>query len=64
MLHTLHDTVLEEDRRFTIQLIPTDEVEISPVKGKRNSHVWKLESRYSGKYNQIMSSYKVRFYNY
>ncbi|GAB5567024.1 adhesion G-protein coupled receptor V1 isoform X4 [Prionailurus iriomotensis] len=33
VLHTLHDTVLEEDRRFTIQLIPTDEVEISPVKG-------------------------------
>ncbi|XP_058583121.1 adhesion G-protein coupled receptor V1 isoform X2 [Neofelis nebulosa] len=33
VLHTLHDTVLEEDRRFTIQLIPIDEVEISPVKG-------------------------------
>jgi G-protein coupled receptor 98 len=37
MLHTLKDTLLEEDRHFTIQLIPVDEVEISPVKGKRNS---------------------------
>ncbi|XP_039111424.1 adhesion G-protein coupled receptor V1 [Hyaena hyaena] len=33
VLHTLHDTVLEEDRRFTIQLMPTDEIEISPMKG-------------------------------
>ncbi|XP_073933195.1 adhesion G-protein coupled receptor V1 isoform X3 [Castor canadensis] len=33
MLHTLKDTLLEEDRHFTIQLIPVDEVEISPVKG-------------------------------
>uniref|UniRef100_A0A2K5BZQ4 Adhesion G-protein coupled receptor V1 n=1 Tax=Aotus nancymaae TaxID=37293 RepID=A0A2K5BZQ4_AOTNA len=33
VLHTLQDAVLEEDRRFTIQLTSTDEVEISPVKG-------------------------------
>ncbi|XP_008059253.2 G-protein coupled receptor 98 [Carlito syrichta] len=33
VLHTLQDSVLEEDRRFTIQLISVDEVEISPVKG-------------------------------
>nr|XP_021553254.1 G-protein coupled receptor 98 [Neomonachus schauinslandi] len=33
VLHTLHDTVLEEDRHFTIQLISIDEVEISPMKG-------------------------------
>ncbi|KAF3821827.1 hypothetical protein GH733_009869, partial [Mirounga leonina] len=32
VLHTLHDTVLEEDRHFTIQLISIDEVEISPMK--------------------------------
>ncbi|XP_008578647.1 PREDICTED: G-protein coupled receptor 98, partial [Galeopterus variegatus] len=32
-LHTFQDTVLEEDRHFTIQLISIDEVEISPVKG-------------------------------
>ncbi|XP_069348971.1 adhesion G-protein coupled receptor V1 [Eulemur rufifrons] len=33
VLHALQDTLLEEDRRFTIQLISIDEVEISPVKG-------------------------------
>uniref|UniRef100_A0A452QT71 Calx-beta domain-containing protein n=1 Tax=Ursus americanus TaxID=9643 RepID=A0A452QT71_URSAM len=33
VLHALHDTVLEEDRHFTIQLISLDEVEISPMKG-------------------------------
>nr|XP_001918372.2 G-protein coupled receptor 98 [Equus caballus] len=33
VLHTLQDTVLEEDRCFTIQLMSLDEVEISPVKG-------------------------------
>ncbi|XP_004678196.1 PREDICTED: G-protein coupled receptor 98 [Condylura cristata] len=33
VLHTLQDTMLEEDRHFTIQLISVDEVEISPVKG-------------------------------
>nr|XP_031304026.1 adhesion G-protein coupled receptor V1 [Camelus dromedarius] len=32
-LHTLQGTVLEEDRHFTIHLLPVDEVEISPVKG-------------------------------
>ncbi|XP_054434571.1 adhesion G-protein coupled receptor V1 [Pteronotus mesoamericanus] len=32
-LRTLQDTVLEKDRHFTIQLIPVDEAEISPVKG-------------------------------
>ena len=29
MLHTLQDATLEEDRRFTIQLLSVDEVEIS-----------------------------------
>ncbi|XP_036868013.2 adhesion G-protein coupled receptor V1 [Manis javanica] len=33
LLHTLQDSVLEEDRHFTIQLIPVGEVEISPFKG-------------------------------
>uniref|UniRef100_A0A452G4U0 Adhesion G-protein coupled receptor V1 n=1 Tax=Capra hircus TaxID=9925 RepID=A0A452G4U0_CAPHI len=33
VLHTLQDATLEEDRRFTIQLLSVDEVEISPVKG-------------------------------
>ncbi|XP_058384943.1 adhesion G-protein coupled receptor V1 [Diceros bicornis minor] len=33
VLHTLQDIVLEEDKRFTIQLLSIDEVEISPVKG-------------------------------
>ncbi|XP_036887970.1 adhesion G-protein coupled receptor V1 [Sturnira hondurensis] len=33
ILHTLQDTVLEKDRRFTIQLVSVDEAEISPVKG-------------------------------
>ncbi|XP_036081242.1 adhesion G-protein coupled receptor V1 isoform X3 [Rousettus aegyptiacus] len=33
VLHTLQDALLEKDRRFTIQLISIDEVEISPVKG-------------------------------
>ncbi|KAM9694992.1 adhesion G-protein coupled receptor V1 [Trichechus inunguis] len=33
VLHTLQDTVLEGDKRFVIQLLSVDEVEISPVKG-------------------------------
>ncbi|KAG8524634.1 Adhesion G-protein coupled receptor V1 [Galemys pyrenaicus] len=33
VLHALQDTMLEEDRHFTIHLISVDEVEISPVKG-------------------------------
>ncbi|KAB0406077.1 hypothetical protein E2I00_004999, partial [Balaenoptera physalus] len=33
VLHTLQDAMLEEDRSFTIQLVPVDEVEISPIKG-------------------------------
>ncbi|XP_008827569.1 adhesion G-protein coupled receptor V1 [Nannospalax galili] len=33
VLHTLQDTTLEEDRRFTIELMSVDEAEISPVKG-------------------------------
>ncbi|XP_058512174.1 adhesion G-protein coupled receptor V1 [Ochotona princeps] len=33
VLHSIQDKVLEEDRRFTVQLTPLDEVEISPVKG-------------------------------
>uniref|UniRef100_H0X6E5 Adhesion G-protein coupled receptor V1 n=1 Tax=Otolemur garnettii TaxID=30611 RepID=H0X6E5_OTOGA len=32
-LRALQHTLLEEDRRFTIQLMSVDEVEISPVKG-------------------------------
>ncbi|OBS69109.1 hypothetical protein A6R68_02350, partial [Neotoma lepida] len=31
-LHTLQDSALGEDRRFTIELRAADEVEISPVK--------------------------------
>ncbi|XP_058430567.1 adhesion G-protein coupled receptor V1 isoform X1 [Marmota monax] len=33
VLHALQDTVLEKDRHYTIQLLPIDEVEISPAKG-------------------------------
>ncbi|KAM6225436.1 adhesion G-protein coupled receptor V1 [Rhynchocyon petersi] len=33
VLHTLQDTVLKRDKRFIIQLISVDEVEISPMKG-------------------------------
>ncbi|XP_021064109.1 adhesion G-protein coupled receptor V1 [Mus pahari] len=33
ILHTLQDGMLGEDRRFIIELIAADEVEISPVKG-------------------------------
>uniref|UniRef100_A0A8C3XBP1 Adhesion G-protein coupled receptor V1 n=1 Tax=Catagonus wagneri TaxID=51154 RepID=A0A8C3XBP1_9CETA len=33
VLHTLQDPVLEEDRRFTIQLLSVDDVEISPIRG-------------------------------
>ncbi|CAO2593102.1 Adhesion G-protein coupled receptor V1 [Lemmus lemmus] len=32
-LHTLQDSTLKEDRRFTIELTATDEIEISPIKG-------------------------------
>ncbi|XP_042546906.1 adhesion G-protein coupled receptor V1 [Dipodomys spectabilis] len=33
VLHTLQDASFEEDRRFTIQLVSVNEVEISPIKG-------------------------------
>nr|XP_040129297.1 LOW QUALITY PROTEIN: adhesion G-protein coupled receptor V1 [Ictidomys tridecemlineatus] len=33
VLHALQDTMLEKDRHYTIQLLPIDEVEISPAKG-------------------------------
>ncbi|MBZ3889709.1 G-protein coupled receptor 98, partial [Sciurus carolinensis] len=33
VLHALQDTMLENDRHFIIQLLPIDEVEISPTKG-------------------------------
>ncbi|KAG3283718.1 hypothetical protein H1C71_042700 [Ictidomys tridecemlineatus] len=35
-LHALQDTMLENDRHYTIHLLPIDEVEISPAKGKKN----------------------------
>lgn len=57
MLHTLQDATLEEDRRFTIQLLSVDEVEISPVKGERERHFWKLKSSFLEKCDQIISSY-------
>ena len=57
MLHTLQDATLEEDRRFTIQLLSVDEVEISPVKGERVRHFWKLKSIFLEKCDQIISSY-------
>ncbi|XP_019589799.2 adhesion G-protein coupled receptor V1 [Rhinolophus sinicus] len=40
VLHTLQDTVLEDYRHFTIQLISADEVEISPVKGSASIIIW------------------------
>jgi G-protein coupled receptor 98 len=36
ILHTLKDGMVGEDRRFIIELTAADEVEISPVKGKKN----------------------------
>ncbi|XP_077893636.1 adhesion G-protein coupled receptor V1-like isoform X2 [Ictidomys tridecemlineatus] len=33
VLHALQDTMLENDRHYTIHLLPIDEVEISPAKG-------------------------------
>lgn len=43
MLRTLQDATLEEDRRFTIQLLSVDEVEISPVKGERESDIFEIK---------------------
>ncbi|XP_016865453.1 adhesion G-protein coupled receptor V1 isoform X3 [Homo sapiens] len=55
VLHTLQDTVLEEDRRFTIQLISIDEVEISPVKGSA-SIIIRGDKRASGEVGIAPSS--------
>ncbi|PNJ49879.1 ADGRV1 isoform 24, partial [Pongo abelii] len=55
VLHTLQDTVLEEDRRFTIQLISVDEVEISPVKGSA-SIIIRGDKRASGEVGIAPSS--------
>nr|XP_011757031.1 G-protein coupled receptor 98 isoform X6 [Macaca nemestrina] len=55
VLHTLQDTVLEEDRRFTIQLISIDEAEISPVKGSA-SIIIRGDKRASGEVGIAPSS--------
>ncbi|ELW52331.1 G-protein coupled receptor 98 [Tupaia chinensis] len=45
VLHPLQDTVLDEYRRFTIQLQSIDEVEISPVRGEFAETSGKLTMR-------------------
>lgn len=56
VLNTLQDATWDKDRRFTIQLTAPAEVEISPVKGKRNAVFANYKVIIRKKCSQILSS--------